>query len=145
MQLIGTGKQRAAKTSRILVGVTALTYASWECNMTGDDLDTTNFESYDEDTGQSYNEGILGVLNCDVRFGGDWDAGTDPMGDPPGLYPRDDLQDTAFYTSRLDVIYWAFPYLRIRSSVVGAQVKDKVSFNTSGKNQGPFTYPTGSV
>jgi hypothetical protein len=145
MELIGTGKQRAGKTSQIVVGTTPLTFASWEVTLTTDDLDTDNFESYNATAGQSYGEGIMGFLSCDLKFGGDWDAGTDPLGSPPGLYPRDDLANLNFYTSRIDGIYWSFPYARLRSATNGAQVKGKVTFSCSGKNQGPFTFPTGSV
>jgi hypothetical protein len=145
MQLIGTGKQRAAKTSRVLIGAQALTFASWEVTLNGEDYDTTNFESYNAIAGQTYGEGILGPVECDLKFGGDWDAGPNPLGSPPGLYPRDDLQNVYFYTSRIDMVFWTFPYVRIRSSVNGGEVRGKVTFNTSGKSQGPFTFPTASI
>lgn len=145
MQLLGTGKQRAAKTCRISVGATFLTFASWECNLTGEDFPTGNFESYNVANAQSYDEGIMGFLACDVRFGGDWDAGTNPFGNPPGLYPRDDLATVSFFTSRIDNVNWSFPYLRLRSATNGGEVHGKVTFSVSGKNQGVFTYPTASV
>lgn len=145
MELLGTGKQRAGKTSRVTVGALNLTFASWEASLTGDDLSTVNFESYNVAAANTYDEGILGVIGADLRFGGDWDAGTNPLGNPPGLYPRDDLATVAFFTSRLDVISWAFPYVRVRNATNGAAVKDKVTFAVSGKNQGIFTSPTGSV
>lgn len=148
MQLIGTGKQRAAKTSRVAVGVQNLTFASWEVNLTGDDYDTVNFESFNLagfGGGQSFGEGILGPVEGDIKFGGDWDAGVAAFANPPGLYPRDDLAAVAFYTSRLDAVSWAFPYIRVRSSVNGGEVRGKVTFNCSGKSQGIFTPPSTSV
>src|SRR5437667_229884 len=93
-------------------------------------------ESYNVVAGQTYDEGILGSIGCDLRFGGDWDAGTNPLGSPPGLYPRDDLASLYFYTSRIDVVFWTFPYARIRSAVNSGDIKGKVIFNASGKNQG---------
>lgn len=86
-------------------------------------------------------------MGCDLKFGGDWDAHTNPYGQPPGLYPRDDLAGLIFYESRdgLDNIFYNFPFARIRSSVNGGEVHGKVTFNTSGKSQGIFTIPTGSV
>jgi hypothetical protein len=146
MQLIGTGKQRASKTARILVGATALAFASWNLPLTGEDFPTVNFESYNVAAGQSFREGILGDIGVDnATFGGDWDAGANPLGAVPGLYPRDDLANVSMYTSRLDVILWNFPYFRVRSATNGAQVGQKVTFQAGGSNQGPFTYPTGSV
>lgn len=145
MQLLGTGKQRAAKTSRVGVGSQFLTFASWEANMQGEDFVTVNFESYNVAAAETYDEGILGKVWVDYRFGGDWDAGTNPLGSPPGLFVRDDLASVDFFTSRLDAINWAFPFLRVRGSTNGGEIAGKVTFNTSGKSQGPFTFPTGSV
>ena len=145
MQLIGTGKQRAGKTARVLVNTLALAFASWKITFRGDDLDTGNFESFNVVSLASFNEGILGFIGCDWNCGGDWDAGVNPLGSPPGLYPRDDLTLLQMYESRIDVTLWAFPYARVRSSENGAEAKGKVTFNSSGMNQGPFTYPAGSV
>lgn len=146
-QVLGTGKQRATKTSRVLVGTQALTFASWSATVRGEDIDTINFESYNIVQGHTYDEGILGMLGCDIAFGGDWDAGTNPLGSPPGLYPRDDLANLYFYTSRLDVIFWTFAYARLRGAVNSAAdpSRGKVVFNCTGKNQGVFLWPTGSV
>ena len=144
MQLLGTGKQRAAKTARLAVGATFLTYASWDIAMNGDDLPTRNFESYNVAGAQSYDEGILGFVGCELKGGGDWDAGTNPLGSPPGLYVRDDLASLSMFTSRLDAISWSFAYTRIRSSHNSAEIAGKVLFDFSGKSQGPFTFPTGS-
>src|SRR5262245_25363193 len=145
MELIGTGKQRSAKTSRILINTQPLAFASWEVNLTGDDLDTVNFESYNVPLAQTFDEGILGVYNAAIRFGGDWDAGTNPYDDPPGLFPRDNLANVSFQESRLDLVGWTFPYIRLRTATNGGQVRGKVTFNCDGKNQGPFGFPTGSV
>jgi len=154
MQIIGTGRQRAAKTSRIQVGTGTnpfLTFASWEVNLKGDDYDTTNFESYNAagfGGGQSFGEGVLGPVECDITFGGDWDAGSSaptgypsPFVNPPGLYPRDDLANVSFFTSRLDNVNWAFPYIRVRGAVNGGEIRGKVTFKVTAKSQGPFTIP----
>lgn len=148
MQLLNTGKQRAGKTSRVNIGGVAgnnLTFASWECTLEGEDYSTVNFESYNVAQAQTFDEGILGPLSASIRFGGDWDAGKNPVQDPPGLYPRDDLASLNLYTSRLDNISWAFPYVRLRNATNSAEVKGKVAFNCSGRNQGVFTFPAGSV
>jgi len=128
------------------VGGSQLAFASWEAAVKGDDLETTNFESYDATALQgpeTYSEGIKGVLSCDLRFGGDWDAGDNPLNppEPPGLYPRDDLETLVFNVSRVDAYVWEFPYARLRSATNGGEVKGKVSFQCSGMGQGPFSYP----
>jgi hypothetical protein len=145
MQLLGTGSQRSSKTSRILVEATPLTFASWEVNVTGEDAPTVNFESYDVADDQTYDEGILGPIACALRFGGDWDAGLNPYNDPPGLYPRDDLANLQFFTSRLDAVFWFFNYARLRSTTVGAALPGKVTATAEGRNQGRFLFPAGSV
>ncbi|SRR6266566_2196254 len=145
-QILGTGYQRAAKTARVTTGGNLLTFASWAVTMTGEDLDTTNFESYSLSQGQTFREGILGSIGCDnLTFGGDWDAHFAPLGTPPGLYPRDDLATTEFYTSRLDNVGWVFPYMRIRSAATGAAMGGKVTFTAGGSSQGTFNMPVGSV
>jgi len=145
MELLGTGIQRAAKTSKVLVSTQPLTFASYEASLTGDDLQTVNFQSYDNARQETFDEGIMGVLYCAVRFGGDWDAGTNPLDDPPGLFPRDDLPHVQFFTDFLDAVDWDFPLIRVRTATNGGTVKDKVTFDVDGKNQGPFDHPAGSV
>ena len=138
-QILSTGYQRSGKNSRVITNGTTLNFAKYDVDSSGDDQDTTNFES------DGVEEGILGVQLATISFGGDWDAHANPYDDPPGLYPRDDLPNTYFYPNVTDGLYWLFPYARIRSATNGSEVRGKVSFNASGKNQGPFTDPTGSV
>lgn len=147
--ILATGKQRAMKSSRVEVDGTALAFASWKANVTGDDIETNNFLDYSVVTNQAYNEGILGFIGCDGDFGGDWDAGLNPTDLtavlPPGLYPRDDLANVSFYTSIVDGVFWDFPYMRIRTSSTGGDVKTAVTFTCGYRNQGVFLFPTGSV
>lgn len=148
-QILATGKQRSAKTSAVVVGAQTLAFASWKANVSGDDLGTRNFLSYVAAEGQAYDEGIIGFIGCDGDYGGDWDAGVNPVDysadAPPGLYPRDDLPQVSFYTSTLDDVFWEFPYQRIINSNVSADVSALVLFNCSYKSQGQFNFPTGSV
>jgi len=142
--------QRAAKSSAIEVDGSKLAFANWQASISAIDLDTTNFQSYDATNGMSYEEGILGVIGCAGNFGGDWDAHDNPIDftglvTPPGLYPRDDLPDVFFYTSVVDNVFFEFPYMRIRESQTGAQIKALVTFSCSYKNQGIFDFPTGSA
>lgn len=140
--IIGTGTQRAAKTSRVQVASQYLAFASFDAKVSGADLSTVNFESYNAVTGETYAEGIMGVLSCDFNFGGAWDAATKPTGTPPGLYPRDDLANVSLITARQDGTAWTFPYSRIRGTNQGSNVEGLVLFEVSdAKNQGRFTFP----
>lgn len=156
MQLLaGTGAQRAGKSSQVLLnaGAQTLSFASWKATLKAEDLSTVNFNSYNTTVQDSFDEGIHAVLGCDVQFGGDWDAAETPFGtaedfpsgagNPPGLYPRDDLANVLFVVNRNDQSEWNFGYLRIRQSENSSEVRQKVTFNCSGMNQGYFTYPTG--
>jgi hypothetical protein len=138
-QIIGTGKQRAGKNSRINVGATRIVGQRWNVTWKGDDLDTVNFES------GGLEEGILGIEGLEWSMAGDWDAGTNPFDDPPGLYPRDDLAGLEFYENVTDNVGWDLTYARVRSATNGAEVRGKVSFEASGMSQGSFTPPAGSV
>lgn len=140
--IIGTGSQRAAKTSRIQVSAQHLTFASFDVKVSGADLSTVNFESYNAVTGETYAEGIMGVLASDFSFGGAWDAGTKPTGTPPGLYPRDNLENVSLTTARQDGTAWTYPYSRIRGTSQGSNVEGLVLFDVNdAKNQGRFTFP----
>ena len=143
MQLVGTGTQRAARNSRVTVGGQALAFASWEAAMTSNDLPTVNFESYNVADDVTYSEGVGGIVNCEAKFGGAYDAGSRPMATPPGLYPRDNLASVVFITSRTDGTQWAFTYMRIRTVTNSGMVEQLVLFNvTDAKNQGRFTFPS---
>ncbi len=132
-------KQRSGKNSRIDVSGNTLAFAKWDVSFGVKDLDTTNFES------NGYGEGISGIEQADISFGGDWDAGENPFDTPPGIYPRDDLAALKFYENVIDNIYWSFAYARLRSCKNGASVDGKVTFETSGMSQGVVAVPTGSV
>lgn len=151
MQILGTGNQRASKASRIQANGVLLTYASWDVSIEGEDAPTTNFQSYVNADAESYSEGLHGPLEAKLRFGGDWDAAANPVDKnaAPGLYPRDDLANLLFVTSRIDLIQWSFRYARIRQSHNSANVRgggsgQNVAFDVSGMNQGSWTWPAGS-
>jgi hypothetical protein len=131
-EIIGTGYQRSGKNSRVEVNSSVLTQSKWEANLKGDDLDTANFQS------EGLNEGIVGFIGAEWSCGGNWDANQNSFEDPPGFYPRDNLQNLLFYTNVADAVYWAFPYARVRSATNGAEAKGLVTFQASGMNQGNF-------
>ncbi len=154
-EILNTGFQRAAKASQVFVDSNVeLAFASWKTTTKVEDLNTTNFSSFDTNTQQSFDEGISAIMGCDVQFGGDWDANATPFGtdttfpsgagNPPGLYPRDDLANVFFVVNRNDQSQWVFPYVRLRQSENSGEVRQKVLFNCTGMNQGIFSYPVSS-
>ncbi|MDE2100664.1 MAG: hypothetical protein KGL39_25695 [Patescibacteria group bacterium] len=152
MYLLTSGFQRASKTAVVAVSGVALAHSSWNAEVKGDDQPSRNFNSWDSSVSESFDEGILGFITGNLSFGGDFDASYNPIDQfsVPGIYPRDDLSNLHFVTNQLDlptVTPYEFPYARIRSATVGADVKAaaNISFAASGMNQGPFTWPSGSV
>ena len=111
----------------------------WSTTWRGADLDTTNFES------NGYEEGLIGVQGVDWTVNGDWDASQNPLEDPPGLYPRVAGEAMILTTNTTDAQNWDFPQFRVHSSQLSVRTSGKVSINASGKNNGTFTPPTGSV
>ena len=138
-QIIGTGIQRSGKNSAAIVTATVLAMAKWTLTFKGVDLDTMNF------TSAGYQEGILGPIGLEWSLGGLWDAGTNPNADPPGLYPRDNLQDVQLVVNVADATAYEMTYARVRSAVTGTTVTTAVAFDASGMSQGPFTIPVGEV
>lgn len=128
----------------------------------GDDLPTVNMSSYDlqvfsvygnagpglgtagTDPTQTFDEGIVGVIYGDIDCGGDWNAGANFYDDPPGIYPRDDLEGLVCQQDRFDPGSFLFPFSRVRNTKLGTTTIGKVAFTWTGKNQGPFQIPTGS-
>lgn len=133
------GHKRSGKNARVSVGGTPLNHATYNVTWRGDDLDTTDFEDGGVETG------IIGVEVAEWECGGDWDAGTNALDDPPGLYPRDDLEDLAFFTSQSDGVFTGIDVARVLSSRNGAQVRGKVTFTANGKSNGDWTPPTGDA
>lgn len=119
---------------------------SWERK--GDDLDFVHFECGGED------QGGVGIFSTDYSFKGDWDAQINPVdptvGQPPGVFPRDDLANVSLVPNQGDTVVVAtlflnIPLARVLSARVGAQVRQKVTYEASGKSNGGVVLPTGSV
>jgi hypothetical protein len=150
MQTIGTGYQRAGKNARIQVSGTPLKQRKWDASWSAADISTLNFESSGTigTTTGGIDEGIAGTISCDWSMAGDWDAHANPLdpANPPGIYPRDDLPQLRQICNVTDAIFWSFPYARCRSAKNSAEASSgAVAFEGSGKNQGIFAPPTGSV
>ena len=132
-------KPRAGKKGRFTVGGTRLAMKELNIDYHGDDLDTTSFESNGKDAG------TIGILGCGVDGKGDWDAGQNPLDDPPGIYPRDDLPNVQAILNSQDAQAWNFPLLRVLSAKNAIPVRGLVGFDFSGKSNGDFTPPQGSA
>lgn len=144
-EILNTGFQRSGKGSRISVAGQALYYARFQASWEAEDLDTVNFGSYNAPTDQTLDEGIMGVESSAFSGGGDWPANQVPFVPPPGIFPRDDLADLALILNVNDDQEFNYPFARIRSANCSTAVRDKVTFEFSGKNQGVFLVPTINV
>ena len=130
------GLFRSGKNAAVSVEDVILRKSKWDVDLKGDDLDTTNFESAGVD------EGIIGIAGVDWNVGGLWDSNGIQLSDPPGLFPRDDLGAVLLYINTTDAFFWNFPANRVLSSKNGAEVRQAVTFESSGKiNGGPFYMP----
>jgi hypothetical protein len=138
-EIIGTGVQISGKTSRISADSTVLSLAKFNVVEEGQDIDTVNFDS------DGFGEGILGIQFLRWTLGGLWDAGTNPLDDPPGIYVRDDLPDLILYLNVSDDQAYTMDYARVRSSTVGTDVHGAATFDASGMSQGEYILPEGSV
>lgn len=99
-----------------------------------DDQDTTNFESDGFDCGTTAIEG----LTYDAKA--DWDANLNFMSAVPGVFPRDNLPQR-YYTNVTDGDAWNMPYSRVLSAKTAIPTRALVSFDFSGKSNGPFSTP----
>lgn len=133
------GLFRAGKNSRVIVEDAILNKSKWHTDIHGDDIDDTNFESGGVD------QGLIGITGVSWDIGGLWDAGANNFEDPPGLYPRDNLGAINLYENLSDNVFWDLPINRVLSSKNGAEVRQAVTFESSGKlNGGPFFLPGGT-
>jgi hypothetical protein len=96
-----------------------------------------NFES------GGYEQGLIGVNVADWNGGGFWNSSVPPYLDPPGIFPRSNLTNTAFYTNLADNVAWSLPLSRVFSAKNGAEVRGLVTFDCTGKSNSNFTAPTG--
>lgn len=130
------GEFRSGKNSRVIFEGVTLNKSKWDLELKGDDIDTTNFES------EGIDQGVIGIVSVDWNIGGLWDSEADSLADPPGLYPRDDADSLLLYVNLADDLNWTLDNNRVLSSKNGAEIKQAVTFDTSGKLQGgPFYMP----
>lgn len=132
-------KFRSGKTSRAIVASQTLAVGEWSTDYNGAKLETTNFESNGKFTG------LTGILSVSWSISGHWDAGANPLDDPPGLYPRDDGSNMQLFTKVADNVFWSFPTFLVETSTVKSTFDGLVEFDTSGSSNGDFAPPTGSV
>lgn len=130
---------RAGKGSRVVVESTILRKSKWDVDFKGDDIDITNFES------SGIDEGTIGIVGLDWNIGGLWDASSNQLADPPGLFPRDNLGAILLYENLTDAIFWNLLTNRVLSSKNGAEVRQAVTFETSGKINGATFYAPGNL
>lgn len=134
------GLQRTTKGSRIAVGTENLNFGQFSCEWNADDVDITGFEN------EGAESGLVAINWCKYDFSGLWDAAVPPYNDPPGLFPRHDLQNLTFYENTGDDVFWQFPYGRLFSSKNDSATSQKlVNFATNGKSNGGWLSPVTPV
>ncbi len=132
------------KNSRVTVGSgpTILKATDWDYTHEADDGDLTNSES----TGCE--EGNTGIQRVSWNIKGKWDLKLNPEVDPPGFYPRNDLASVKFIPSNPDVATvtpMILALARVLSVRATMNVRQNIEYAASGKSQGPFTLPSGSL
>ena len=129
------------KSSRVTVGAgpTIMKRSDWTNTLKGDDSDDTNFESGGNEEGQ------VGITVIEWTLKGLWDLAQNPIDDPPGFYPRNDLSLLKFYPSQPTAsLFNLLTVARVLSVAINANVKQNLTVDASGKSQGPYTVATGS-
>lgn len=146
------GVFRAGKGGAVNVNSTVCNMKKFSVTESAGDLDTTNFESWTDEYGSSgsgggisFEQGLVGVLSAKFDIDGNWDAAQDPYDPPVGFYPRDDGPQVVTYINFIDTTYFQFFATRFLTGTVATATADLVTFAISGKNQGPYQRPTGSV
>lgn len=130
---------RAGKLGGVTITTQVLAMLEWAVTNRGADLDTSNFES------NGIEEGLVGMIGADWSIRANWDAAKNPLDDPPGLFPRDNGTDMKLAVNKVDDKGYIFPFWRCLNSKITTTTTGLVTFDADGKNQGPFTAPTGSV
>lgn len=133
-----TNKPRSGKEGRIAIGAINANLKEWDVSDQGEYHDTTHFESVAP-------EGIVGWVDAEVSVRGDFDAGSNFLDDPPGLYAGNEIETVKLYTSTVDDAYWDFPTATVVSARMSNSVRGVVSFEATFKGLGTYTDPAGSV
>lgn len=131
-----SGSFRAGKNSRAQVNAQNMTQANWDATFSGENLDTTNFES------NGFSEGIIGVWELQWSISGRWNASQNPNADPPGLFPTEEGANMSLYVNVADDTSYDMPSFRCTSGKASTSATGAVDFNASGMSQGTFTAPT---
>jgi len=126
-------KFRAGKAGKVDVNATAMTSTRWTTTLDADALETTNFE------GNGKYSGLVGIESLSWEIGTLWDAGQNPLTDPPGLFMRDDGTNMKLYTNVTDNKYWNMPTWLCNNARMENTVRGLVMFTATGKAQDDFT------
>jgi hypothetical protein len=133
------GHFRAGKNSRVAGNGINILAEEWNNDFKADEIDTTNFESL------GIYQGLTGVNECDWDFKGKWNAQVNIFDIPPGIFPQDLFPNLGFYENQSDNVFNFLPFALIFSAKNGAVVRQAVTWEASGKNNGSYTLATGSV
>ena len=132
---------KPGKRGRVTIGTVQQTVRhifakEFTVDNSGEDLDTTNFES------GGFDEGVLGIELLAFAFKGDWRPERNYLMNPPGLFPRDDLANVKLFPSTDDLAnFWDIPCARVLKAHQTCPVKGVVSFDVDLKSNGKFVRP----
>ena len=121
----------AGKTGRVQVGGTNLFCFELDADDQANDIDGTCFED------APFGTGTIGPEELVYSFKGNWNLSADVFS-APGIYPRDNLAAVLLYPNQGGQP-WNMPLARVISAKNTVPVRDKVTYEASGKSQGAFT------
>ncbi len=151
----------AAWNSRISINFVVFAAYRWSVNMKSEDIDATNFEGggFEEwvtFVGQAgVGLGLDGVgsaapanrtvVGCDLSAEAFWDAANNPLSGAGvlKLLPGTQIANVVFYVNNSQVKSWLFPFVKVSTATVDAEVKGGVKFSFTGKSDGRFSVPQG--
>lgn len=145
--------KRTGKRGRVIVGGSGntqtgsnhiLTMRKWTLTDKGNVVPISGFEN------GGYTSGLIGLHDCDFTFEGVWDVAVNWQDDPPGLYPRHDLQNLYLILDSVDnssvTANYQFPWAIISQGAFTVDANNQaLVYSVTGTNNGSYTVTTGSI
>lgn len=128
----------SGKGSGALIEGTFVRKSDWDLDSSGDDIDTTTFESL------GFDQGLVGIIAGPWTIKGGFDASINDFDDPPGFFPRDDMGAVKLYLSKSFNSFHSMPANRVLSAKTASTVKGMVTIDASCKTNGIYALASGS-
>ena len=130
----------SAKNELITIGGVTLYPMDWDCDPETPWLDSS--------TGANGGFGtqVADFFDCNASINGflDFASGNFPFELAIPLVAGYEIAEMKLWFDYVNFpdMFWYFPFFSIKSVKTPTRVKDKVNFGFTGKNQGPFQYPS---